>query len=87
MQLARVIGKVTATIKHPTLSGWRLVIIQPLMADGSAEGEPQVAIDHLGSSMGSIVIAAADGSAAKEIMKVKDTPARWIVVGLQDPTS
>lgn len=85
MQLAKVIGKVTATIKHPTLNGWRLVIIQPLLADGSAEGEPQVAIDHLGSAIGSVVIAAADGSAAKEIMQVKNTPARWIVVGLQDP--
>ncbi len=86
MQLARVIGKTTATIKHPTLNGWRLLIIQPLMADGSAEGEPQVAIDFLGSSVGSFVIAAADGSAAKEIMKVKNTPARWVIIGQQDPT-
>jgi ethanolamine utilization protein EutN len=85
MQLARVIGKVTATIKHPTFNGWRLVILQPLLADGSADGEPQIGIDHLGSAIGSTVIAAADGSAAKEIMKVKDTPARWIVTGLPDP--
>jgi ethanolamine utilization protein EutN len=84
MQLAKVIGRTTATIKHPTLNGWRLLIIQPLMADGSAEGEPQVAIDYLGSAIGSEVIAAADGSAAKEIMGVNNTPARWVIVGQRD---
>lgn len=84
MQQAKVIGKATATIKHPTLDGWRLLIIQPLTLDGGADGEPQIAIDFLGSSVGSLVIAAADGSASKEIMKSKNTPARWIITGIQD---
>lgn len=84
MQLARVIGRATATIKHPTLSGWRLVVLQPLLLDGGPDGEPQVGIDHLGSAVGSVVIAAADGSAAKEIMGVKNTPVRWVVIGQSD---
>lgn len=85
MQLARVIGRATATIKHPTLNGWRLLVIQPLMLDGGPDGVPQVAIDHLGSAIGNTVIAAADGSAAREIMNgVKDTPARWVIVGQVD---
>ena len=84
MQLARVIGRTTATIKHPTLSGWRLLVIQPLLRDGGPDGPPQVAIDHLGSGVGNTVIAAADGSAAREIMRVKNTPARWCIIGQCD---
>jgi hypothetical protein len=30
MQTARVIGYTTATMKHPSLTGWKLVILQPL---------------------------------------------------------
>jgi ethanolamine utilization protein EutN len=84
MQLAQVIGRATATIKHPTLKGWRLLILQPLLCDGGPDGEPQLAIDNLGTAVGSMVIAAADGSAAREIMGVKDTPVRWVVIGQQD---
>jgi ethanolamine utilization protein EutN len=84
MQLAKVIGRTTATIKHPTLNGWRLVVLQPLLLNGGADGEPQVAVDHFGSAIGSVVIAAADGSVTKEVMGVKNTPARWIVVGQVD---
>lgn len=84
MQLAQVIGRTTATIKHPTLNRWRLLVIQPLLLDGGDDGEPQVAIDQLGSGVGSVVVAAADGSAAREIMGVKNTPVRWVVVGQCD---
>ncbi len=84
MQLARVIGRATATIKHPTLNGWRLLVVQPLLHSGGPDGEPQVAIDHLGSGVGSIVVAAADGSAAREVMGVKNTPVRWVVIGQCD---
>lgn len=84
MQSAKVIGRTTATIKHSTLEGWRLLVIQPLTLDGGPDGEPQIAIDFLGSGIGDVVIAAADGSATKEIMGVKNTPARWIITGIQD---
>ena len=33
MQLARIIGTATATVKHPSLAGARLLVGQPLMAD------------------------------------------------------
>ncbi len=84
MQLAKVIGRATATIKHETLKGWRLAVIQPLRADGENDGPPQIAIDSLGSRVGSLVVAAADGSAAREVMNVKNSPARWVVTAQPD---
>ena len=57
MQLGRVVGHATSTIKHPTLSGWRLLIVQMLSADDKPDGEPVLAIDRLGAAVGSKVIA------------------------------
>jgi ethanolamine utilization protein EutN len=84
MQLARVIGQATATVKHPTLSGWRLLLVQCLAPGGKADGEPLLAIDHLGAGMGSRVVITSEGGAVRETVKSKQTPIRWMVVGLCD---
>jgi ethanolamine utilization protein EutN len=48
MQLARIIGTATATVKHPSLAGVRLAIGQPLRHDREPpDGDPQLVIDTL----------------------------------------
>ena len=84
MQIATVVGTATATIKHDSLKGWKLVLIQPLQKNGGGDGEPMLAIDHLGSSIGSNVIITSEGGAVRDIMKRKDSPVRWMVMGLCD---
>ena len=84
MYLARVEGNVVATRKHPSLSGWRLVICQPISGAGEPEGAPQVAIDALGAGMHQRVIISSDGSAARKAVGDEKSPARWMVVGVVD---
>lgn len=84
MNLARVIGHATATVKHPTLAGWRLVVVQPLDAAGGPDGTPLVVIDGLGSSVGQDVIITSDGKGVREMVGASNTPARWAVLGLAD---
>ncbi|MBN1476759.1 ethanolamine utilization protein EutN [Candidatus Sumerlaeota bacterium] len=48
MDLARVIGSVTATVKDPALVGSKLCIIQPLDADLRPVREPLIASDSTG---------------------------------------
>lgn len=48
MFLARVIGRVVATVKQPTLSAVTLQWIQPLTACGERAGRPLVAVDRVG---------------------------------------
>jgi len=84
MQLARVVGHATATIKHPALKGWRLAVVEVLDAKGNAEGEPLLAIDELGSGRGDRVVLTSDGAAVREMMGTKNTPVRWAIVGLAD---
>jgi ethanolamine utilization protein EutN len=84
MQLAKVVGHATATVKHPSLSGWKLLLVQPLSATGSPDGEPVLAIDHLGAGLGTKVVMTNDGKAVQELVKSKATPLRWMVLGLCD---
>jgi len=55
MELARVIGRVTATVKYETMQGVRLLLIQPQDAAGAPQGEPMVACDALQSGPGDLV--------------------------------
>jgi len=84
MNLARVIGTTTATIKHAALDGWRMLIVQPLLVDGGNDGEPLVAVDDLGSGVGEAVIISSDGKAIREAMGSNNTPVRWMVIAQPD---
>jgi len=52
MQLARVIGDVVATRKDPCFEGVKLLVVQPLTADGTVAGRPLVAVDSVGAGVG-----------------------------------
>jgi microcompartment protein CcmK/EutM len=55
MQVAKVIGDVVITRKDETLTGIKLLVIQPLAADGSAAGRTLVAADAAGAGVGEMV--------------------------------
>ncbi len=85
MQLGRVIGTATSTIRHPTLAGWKLLVVQLLGADGSSpDGEPVLAIDRLGAGRQDLVIVTNDGKATREMIGSDNTPVRWSVLGIKD---
>lgn len=84
MNLATVIGHATATVKHPSLNGWRMLVVQPLGADGGPDGEPVIAIDEFNSRLGSEVIITSDGKAVREAMHSDTSPVRWLVMGQPD---
>ncbi|MBL4883082.1 MAG: EutN/CcmL family microcompartment protein [Planctomycetaceae bacterium] len=84
MQIAKVCGKATATVKDDSLIGWRLMLVQPLMADGSPDEFPQLAIDELGAGVGDQVLLTTDGAEIQKMMKTKKAPVRYAVIGIVD---
>jgi microcompartment protein CcmK/EutM len=56
MQVARVLGRVVATVKQDTLSAVSLQWIQPLTARGEPTGRPLVAVDRIGAGPGEVVV-------------------------------
>jgi len=55
MQLARVLGTVVATVKHESLTGVRLLLIQPVDHDDVPDGDAIVAADPLQAGPGELV--------------------------------
>lgn len=85
MQIGSVVGIATSTVKHPSLEGWKLLVVQMLAADGkSPDGEPVLAVDRLGAGRGEKVILTSDGRGTRELLKSDTTPVRWSVMGIPD---
>ena len=86
MQVGLVVGTAIATVKHPSMQGWKLLLVQPYAVDGhTPDGEPVIAIDAVGAGPGESVLITSDGAATRELLKVDATPVRWSVIGIQDP--
>jgi len=85
MQLGLVVGTATSTLKHTTLRGQKLLIVQPLMADcRELDGDPQIAVDAVGAGRGETVVITSDGKFVRELVKHENTPIRWSVIGIAD---
>ena len=85
MQLGLVVGTATSTVKHKTLHGQKLLVVQPLMADGEKpDGDPQIAVDAVGAGTGERVMITSDGRFVRELVKHENTPFRWSVIGIAD---
>lgn len=84
MQLGKVIGHATATVKHASLVGWKLLVVQLLDVAGKADGEPILCVDSLGAGPGDRVVASNDGATVQKLIETRATPARWFVAGIVD---
>ena len=85
MLAGQVVGHATATAKHPSMEGWKLLVVQPLASDGqSADGDPVLAVDRLGAGRGETVIVSSDGRFTRELLGADNSPVRWSVLGICD---
>ncbi|HKI17435.1 MAG TPA: EutN/CcmL family microcompartment protein [Isosphaeraceae bacterium] len=86
MQLGRVIGTATATVKHPTFQGERMLVVQLETALRRPDGDPILAFDRVGARRGDLVLVTNDGRALQELFG-PTTPGRWSVLGIPDCVS
>jgi ethanolamine utilization protein EutN len=84
MQLGHVVGNAIASVKHASMQGWRLLLVQLLTAEGKPDGEPLLAIDSMGAAVGQRVIVSNDGLGARQLVGHKNSPVRWLVLGISD---
>lgn len=83
MQLARVVGTVVATRKDEALRGVKLLVVQPLAADGRPAGAPFVATDAIGAGAGEEVFWVRGREAAIPFAP-DEVPADATLVGIVD---
>ncbi len=85
MQIAKVIGNIWATRKEASLTGLKLLIVQPvnILDNDQPVGEPIVAADMIGAGTGETVIIVV-GSTARVATGSADTAVDATVVGIVD---
>lgn len=83
MLLARVIGTVVATHKDPGLAAAKLLVIQPIATDGSAQGKALVAVDSVGAGAAEQVFYVRGREASFPFLPA-DVPTDAAIVGIVD---
>jgi ethanolamine utilization protein EutN len=80
-----VIGTATATVKHRSMDGWKLLVVQAYGPDGvTPDGDPVLVVDALGAGAGETVLMTSDGQTTRALMNSENTPVRWSVIGIVD---
>lgn len=83
MKIGRVINSIWATRKADSLTGVKLMIVQLLDRPNDAEGKLIVAADLIGAGNGEKVLVT-EGSSARNMDHLNDSPIDSIIVGIID---
>lgn len=86
MNLGLVVGTATSTVKHASMRGAKLLVVQRYQTDGvTPDEDPLLVIDTLGAGRGNWVMITSDSPEAARILGDAKTPVRWSVTGIVDP--
>ena len=55
MYFGRVVGSVWSTVKHPAMTGCRMLVVQPLTPELQNTGKPLICTDCTGAGAGELV--------------------------------
>lgn len=83
MFLGRVVGCVWSTVKHPGLSGHRLLLVQPITPEGDDSGRRVVCADWTGAGAGETVYWCR-GREASYAFLPEEVPSDFTIVGIVD---
>jgi len=84
MLLARVVGTVVSTDKHPAFEGAKLLLVQPVGPDDVPRGTTLLAVDSVGAGVHEKVLIVMEGRAAGEALGRKGAPVDAAIVGIVD---
>ena len=98
MFLARVLGPVVNTVKHPALDGEKLLAVQPLNEFAEKQGDIILAIDRAQAGEGDHVLVMREGNGVRQIVGRDqdlpleqairaEVPIRSMIVGIVDEVS
>ena len=84
MEIGKVIGTVTSTVKHETYEGKRILVVAELNTKGQPNGVVRVAVDYVGAGEGDLVLFGGAPGVAAQVFGVKKAPIRDLVMGIID---
>lgn len=85
MILSRVLGNVVSSVQHPIYEGTKVLILQPVRADGATPiGAAFLAVDSVQAGEGDLVLAAREGNAARQVLGTSADPFHAVILGIVD---
>jgi microcompartment protein CcmK/EutM len=84
MTLGRVIGTVVSTVKLEALSGYKILLVQPVDPQGEDVGAVTLALDSVQAGVGDTVLVIDEGNSSRMIVGDSMAPIRTMVVGIVD---
>ena len=84
MVIAKVVGTIVSTIKHPAYEGYKLQVVQPLHLEDQNPDPAFLALDSAHAGVGDTVLVMREGNGAREITQIKDAPIISMIVGVLD---
>jgi len=84
MILARVVGPVVSTAKHPAFEARTLLLCQPVDEYGARAGAEIIAVDHAQAGEGDLVLVLREGNGVRQVLQQKGAPIRSVVAAVVD---
>jgi len=82
--LGRVIGTVVSTAKLEVLSGYKILMVQPVDPKGKDVGSVSLALDSVQAGVGDTVLIIDEGNSSRMIVGDPMAPIRTMIVGIVD---
>ena len=83
MLLGKVIGSVWATRKYESISGYKIMLVQPINSEEEELGDPIIALDTVGAGPGEIIFYITSSEAVIPL-DVDMAPVDASIVGIVD---
>ncbi len=84
MKLCKVKGTVVATAKLPCYEGLKLLVVQPVDAEGRSQGSSFLAVDRVQAGEGDLVLVNSEGNGARQLFRASILPIRSLILGIVD---
>ncbi len=84
MVIAKVVGTVVSTVKHPAYHGYKLLVVQPMHLANQSLDNTFLALDTVDAGIGDTVLVMREGSGARQVTQIKDAPIISMIVGILD---
>ena len=84
MLIGKVIGELVSTHKHPSHTGCKALLVQPLQLDGSDRGDTVIAFDAVDAGVGDRVLLVTEGFSAMTSVERPESPIDMAVIGVID---
>lgn len=84
MVIAKVIGTIISTIKHPAYHSKKILMVQPIHLQEQTEDDAFIAIDEAQAGLGDTVLVMREGSGARQVTQIEDAPIISVIIGVLD---